>query len=648
MDSSAVWSALSRTDRTVRAVVGIVLVGLVARLAFLGQRVAHYDEGRVAYWALDYLETGEISYRYIVHGPFAQYVNARVFQFLGANDFTMRLAVALVGAALPLLALLFRDRLRDGEVVAMATLLAFNPVLLYYSRFYRSTLFVAAFMTAAFALALRAYDRGKPLLLYPAFGLAALGFASKENAVVYLLCWLGAGALLLDFSLMHPANARSGADAVRKRLGPLVDALSGPEPSTDVVAWGALSLTSLLVFGYAAVSGWVYTAAAGLLIAFVAGALLVDELHPNRRVFSWAEAILGGVVLFVLVSLFFYAPRSPGSAVGLWDAVFDPTQFPTLLDRTWADIDAGLRYWFGGSTEPGCGKDNLIEGYICFLEHTLGVLGQFAVVTVTFAVFGFAVARYAGKRPRPLVMFAGYWGFVSIFGYPLGTDIRAGWIMVNALVPLTIPAGVGLALVGSWGREALVNEDRVGTALTAVILLLVAGLVVAPAVSGVYLEPTSDDNSMVQYAQPQQDMRGTLDDIAAVAAAHEGTDVLFYGDTLVAEPGTGGEPRPECLRLLQGLPLHWYNAADDWNSSCAYNETALDQRLNDSQPAVVIAHSQREAQLDERLTGYDKRFHHLRTIGRELVIYVDEQSLAASQTQSDDVDEDELAAVDRD
>ncbi|MEF8801518.1 MAG: flippase activity-associated protein Agl23 [Halolamina sp.] len=630
MDRSAVMGVLDRTDRTVRTVAGIVALGLLARLVVLGDRVAHYDEGRVAYWALDYLQTGSIRYRYIVHGPFAQYADAAVFGLLGANDFTMRLVVALVGAALPLVALLFRNRLRDSEVVAMAALLAFNPVLLYYSRFYRSTLFVAAFMTAAVGFALRAFDHREPLLLYPAFGLAALGFASKENAVVYVLCWLGAGALVADFSLMNPKSARSGTDLIRRRTRPLVTALSRPNRSTDAVIWTALAAVAVALFGYAAISGWALTAATALLVAFASGVLLLAELFPERAVVPWGKALVAGAGLFLAISLFFYAPRSPGPAVGLWDAVFNPMQFPELLDRTGADIEQGLQYWFGGSTDPGCGKENLIEGYLCFLEHSLGVLADYAAVTVTFSLFGFAVARYTTDRPRPLVMFAGYWGFVSVFGYPLGTDIRAGWVMVNALVPLTIPAGVGLALVGRWGQEMLLEEDRVGTALTAVILLLVAGLVVGPAVSAVYLNPTAGDNSMVQYAQPQQEMRGTLDDIGAIAANDEGTDVLFYGKELVAEPGEGGEPKPECLRLLQGLPLHWYVAADDWGADCAYNQSALNDRLSAEAPAVVIAHAERENELDESLTGYEKRFHHLRTIGREIVIYLDEDELAAA------------------
>ncbi|MFB6220815.1 MAG: flippase activity-associated protein Agl23 [Halolamina sp.] len=631
MDRSAVTAALDRTDSTVRTVGAIVVLGLLARIVFLGNRVAHYDEGRVAYWAYDYLQTGEISYRYIVHGPFAQYVNAALFGLFGTTDFIMRLFVALVGAALPLVALLFRDRLRDAETVAMAALLAFNPVLLYYSRFYRSTLLVAAFMTAAFGFALRASDRNRPALLYPAFALAGLGFASKENAVVYVLCWLGAGALLLDFSLMNPADARTGTEAIARRLRPLERALSGPDRSTDAVLWSGITAVSALLFVYTAVSGWALTAAVALLVGFIAGVMLLDELFPDRAVFPWGEAVLGGAGLFLAISLFFYAPRAPGPAVGLWDAVFDPTLVPQLLDSTWADIERGLNYWFGGSTEPGCGKDNLIAGYLCYLEHSLGVLADYAAVTTTFAVVGFLVARYATDRPRPLVMFAGYWGFVSVFGYPLATDIRAGWVMVNALVPLTLPAGVGLGMVGRWGRRTLLDEDRVGMALTAMVFLLVAGLIVGPAVSAVYLNPTADDNAMVQYAQPQQEMRTTLSDIAAIAPAHEGTDVLFYGSELVAEPGSGGEPRPECLRLLQGLPMHWYAAADGWETACAYNSTALDQRLAEDDPAVVIAHAKRERELANELDGYEKRFHYLRTMGREIVVFVDEDELAAAE-----------------
>lgn len=632
MTDSALLDALRRTDDTVRAVVAVAVVGLFARLLFLGQRVAHFDEGRVAFWALNYLETGEISYRYIVHGPLAQYVNSWLFSALGPTDFTMRLFVAVVGALLPLTALLFRGRLRDTETVIVAVLLAFNPILLYYSRFYRSSLLVAAFMFAAFGFGLRAVDDRRPALFYPAFAFGALGFAAKENAIVYLLCWLGAGALLLDFSLMAPKHYRNGSTAIGARLQPYIDAFSDPNRATDTQLWSLLVAVTVGVFAYVVLSGWPLTALVAGLVLLISVTMLVDVVLPERNVLQWGEALLGSAVLFLVISLFFYAPRAPGPAIGLYDAVFNPLRFPELLNATWGDIQPGLEYWFGGSIEPKCGEETIVGGYICFLQDTAGVLASYAIVVVPFAIVGFLVARYGGERPRPLVMFAGYWGFVSILGYPLATDIRAGWIMVNAVVPLAIPAAIALGLVVRWGWESLAEEDRVGTVLTAVLLLLVVGALVVPAVSASYVSPTSEDNELVQYAQPQQEFRETFDDIGAIAPTHEGTDLLVFGSELVAEPGSGGGMAPECLRLARALPIHWYVAADDVTTQCAYNESALNQQIESGDPAVVIAHVNREEEVRTALDGdYERRTHHLRTIGREVAIFIDEDALAAAE-----------------
>lgn len=586
MDRSAVRSALQDSDRTVRAVVGASLLALLLRVAFLGHRVAHFDEGRVAYWAMEYAETGAISYRFIVHGPFAQYADRWAFALLGHSDFSMRLVVALVGAALPLVALLFRSRLRDGEVVAMAALLAFNPVLIYYSRFYRSSLLVAAFMTAALGFGVAAADRDRPLLLYPAAVFAGLGFASKENAVLYVLCWLGAGALLLDYSLLNPVRAETGRGAVAGRVDRLRALLTGR-----------------------------------------------TSRAARDRVRGWALHVGGGAVAFALVCLFFYAPRAPGPGVGLWEAVFDPRLFPQLLDATWADVSAGLDYWFGGSVEPGCHADNLVDGYVCYLEQFVGTLGRYAAVISAFSVLGFVVERYGTVRPRPLVMFASYWGVASVLGYPLGTDIYGAWITVNALVPLTVPAAVGLAVVGRWGWDAFVAEDRTGTALIAVVFLLVAALLVVPTVGSVYLHPTAEANGLVQYAQPQQDVRPTVEDLGAIAAANDGTDLLFYGDEIVADPETAGPPEPDCTRMVATLPLQWYIRADDVETECAYDAPALEERLGGSDdPPVVIAAVDREGEVVDHLDGdYERRYHHLRTMGREVVVFVDRDALADAE-----------------
>ena len=178
-----------RRDRTALAVAGLAVVALAVRLAALGRRVAHFDEARVAYWTVEYVETGVLFYRPIIHGPLLQHLNAGLFGLFGAGDLVMRLVPALVGGLLPLSALLFRRRLSREAVVSLAFLLALNPVLVYYSRFMRGDILAGAASFVAFACLLRAVDLDDGRYLYPATVALAVGFGAKENVLAYLLAF---------------------------------------------------------------------------------------------------------------------------------------------------------------------------------------------------------------------------------------------------------------------------------------------------------------------------------------------------------------------------------------------------------------------------------------------------------------------------
>ncbi len=214
-------------DRVVQVVLVLTALALVARLFELGARVAHQDEARVGYWTLRYLASGRWEYRPIVHGPFIPVVNRHLFALFGPSDFVARLPMAVLGAAMPATALLFRSRLRDSETVAMALLLAFNPVLLYYSRFMRQDLPLAALALLTLGLAVRAVDttgRSRRRAIYAAglvFGLAA---TTKENVLLYPVAWGGALFLVLDQRLF------GGGDPVDSLLGLL------PDPPAAAVA----------------------------------------------------------------------------------------------------------------------------------------------------------------------------------------------------------------------------------------------------------------------------------------------------------------------------------------------------------------------------------------------------------------------------
>jgi len=508
-------------DRTRRAVLAVTAVALVARFVLLGSRVAHYDEARVAWWGLEYLETGATSYRYIIHGPLMQFLHRPLFAAFGASDFVMRAPVALVGGLLPLVALWFRRHLDDVEVVGLASLLALDPVLLYYSRFARSTVFVAAFCFVSFAALVRWYDGDGAGYLPVAAVFLALGVGAKENAVVYVLCWFGAAALLVVGARVRVAPPVG----TRRRLWPLLADRVETYRSPDAA----------------------------------------------RRL---AVPAAGAAAVLVAVVVFLYAPR--GGEAGLWSGA------PGATLRAMADdIVAGMEHWF----RQGGEKD--LESYRTLLGRFVATSLEYAGVLVGLSVVGFLSELTRREEARRLVLGCSYWGFASVVGYPLGTDIWGSWILVNALVPLAVPAAAGLGRLVVVGREALVDDDRISAAIVAVLLAAAAGHVAIVGVSAAFVEPTGPDNELVQFAQPQQEMREPVDATVAVAERHEGDpDVLFYGTGDVTD-AAGGTRSPERVAWFKTLPWAWY--LDGAGASVTAVDVSGDEPLPEDLPPVVVA-----------------------------------------------------------
>jgi uncharacterized protein (TIGR03663 family) len=609
---------------TVKLVVAVTLLGLVLRTAALGSRVAHFDEGRVAYWALHLRDSGSFAYRYIIHGPFIQHVDSWVFTVAAPTDFTMRLPVAVVGGLLPLTALFFREHLRSDETVLMAAFLALNPVLLYFSRFMRSDVLVAAFMFTAFGLLVRFVDTRKPRYLYGVGAFMALGFASKENAIVYVLTWLGATGLLLAKVLVLP-NGYRDAFCFLRRI-----------PSAGTI-WGRLSGRF-----------W-----ADIRLVRDIGRSFRDRHDSAASVLAaYASHIVLAAMVFGLVSLFFYAPRGAGVAgiehppapaasgdVNFWSGVTSPSLFPELVQATWERVADQYSEWFSPASEKATTTDTSLVGSIeTFYESVDGhyeillkALGYTAAPLLLFSAFGYALDRLGTVEPRHLVPFAAYGGYVSILGYPIGTDIGAPWLAVHVVVPLSIPAAVGLAAVIRWGSESLSADDVTGAAIAAAVVLLVTALVVNTAATRVYTNEHLEGNPLVQYAQPQESLRADLAEMDRIATANgNGTDVVMYhgesgdaydGDDAYVKENRGQwndswwNTRPTCLQWYNSLPLPWYYAADDVDVSCENRPDALVGQAQDGQPPVVITQQIDSTVPVERLeaAGYEPRTHRMRT-----------------------------------
>jgi uncharacterized protein (TIGR03663 family) len=603
----------------------VVVLALLARVVLLGARSAHWDEARVAHWIVHYQDFGAFAYRHIIHGPLIQHVNQVGFSVLGRTDFAMRLPVALVGGLLPATAYLFREHLDRDELVVMALFLAGNSVLLYYSRFMRSDVLVAAFMFAGLGMLVRYSDTRRARYLYAFGALAALGIASKENAVVYVLTWLGAAALLLDTGLYRPREDRTGWDRIeRSRVGSLGRALFG------------LALVPL--------DGW--------------AALRSRTGDPRRTARRWlrlsGQAALA-VAVFLAVVVFLFAPRGQGLsgiylnglppgqdtvALGLWEAVGRPAAFPGFVADTLTYTWGELTNWFGAASQPGCGKDTVIGGYVCFLGRFAEVLLTNAAVLGIAALFGFLYERYAAAGSRNLVMFAGYTGAVSVVGYPLGTDIFGAWLVVHALVPLSIPAAVGVARVYRWGREAALSGDDAAAAAVGLLLLVAAVGVAGPTVTDAYADHSGPTNNLVQYAQPTDDLDPVADRLAAVTADHEGgPDLLLYSPTdgdssLVRNVSADRFPkifRPVCSNWPETLPLNWYLVRENASVACetgagttaSPEETAARLVAGDPPPLILTRADALPPDADA-LAAYEHATYRIRKTDTDVSVFVHE------------------------
>ena len=594
---------LREIDRTLLSLCVVAAAALFVRFVGVGTRVFHWDEGRVGYWTLRYADSGIFEYNPIIHGPFLPLVNSTVFDLLAPTDAVARLVVAVVGGLLPLAAWLFRDHLDDVEVVTLGLLLAFNPVLVYYGRFMRNDVLVAAFSVFALGFAIRALSTRDVHRLYPAVALVALAFTTKGNALLYLLCYAGATALVFDHLLVRARRrGRTVRNVVRAWF-------------TD--AWRTIRLAA-------------------------AGEIGAGQPQPatHRRTVVWAAAhAVGMAVTFLAVIVWFFAPRP-----ALWAALSDPSLLPGVFqEATVGSARELVDLWMSGDMQE--------HDYLEYAFGLASTMANAAAVVSVFAVVGIAADTIEGRN-RLFVAFCFYWGLASFVGYPAATDIEAGWTATHVVVPLTVPAAVGVAFVARqflagidvatlWdrvrgGSGRIVSGDAVAVALAGLLLLGALAGVLLP--TATYWNSTNPDHTeLVQFAQPQNDLRESLDDVEAIVAAHDdGPDVLFVGAdhstrgmTFYVDNESDNDQKPAGAGWYDRLPLPWYleRAGADVESSAPDTDPA---GVAESAPPVVIAVAEDRETLAPHLDGYVVREHEARLWGFRIAIFLEEDALAAA------------------
>jgi uncharacterized protein (TIGR03663 family) len=177
----------------------ILFVGCLLRLVALGTMPLHGDEAVGAMVSRDVRETGSFEYRSANrHGPFQYYRGGAAMTVLGESDTAIRFPYAVSGCLLVAAALGLRRRMPEGGWLVGASVLAFSPTVLYYSRYaiQEIDLALASLLLLTCGAAFAASGNGRALV---GLLLAAGWMVTIKETFVILWGCLALAALLGSF-----------------------------------------------------------------------------------------------------------------------------------------------------------------------------------------------------------------------------------------------------------------------------------------------------------------------------------------------------------------------------------------------------------------------------------------------------------------
>ncbi|MFC6786220.1 flippase activity-associated protein Agl23 [Halobaculum halobium] len=299
-----------------------------------------------------------------------------------------------------------------------------------------------------------------------------------------------------------------------------------------------------------------------------------------------------------------------------------------LYEATWG---AGEKFWgtWAAGTHSG-------HPYVPYVWDIVETLAYGSGVLVVLAVVGFLADGYGEARgTRSVVAYATYWGAASLVGYPVATDIQAPWAAVHIVLPLSIPAAVGLASIGDSMRDAVETGDAVTAGLAGLIVLAAVGGVAAPN-ADYWNSASAEDKQVLQWAQPENDYKHALEDAGAVARDNEGTDVLWVGTSTprgtrlyVSDESSVDRMPPGGPSWHSRLPTPWYLELHDANVTSTPPEARFEGLPPaEEMPPVVIAKPSDAEELETRLDGYESREYAFRLWTERIVVFIDEAALA--------------------
>lgn len=447
--------------------IGLVLVALAMRVWELGDRAMHHDESLHALYSWYITEGRGYDHDPLLHGPLQFHLNALVFFLFGDNDATARIAYALAGTGLVALPWLLREWLGRMGAMSAALLLAFSPTLLYFSRFARNDILVAA-LTLGLVIVVWRYMRDRqPVCLYIAAGLLALAFATKETIYITLF---SIGAFLAFLSLGDARDVVLGRLKLSEISAPsavllVLFTLSLPmAAAASSVVQGPLGVTLLNEDPTAGRVG--LPLEGGRYVAIIVTAALAAVSVALGLMWDWRRWLLcAGIFWAVYVLLFTGFLGSPfGVVTGIWQSL-----------GYWLaqqDVGRGGQPWYYyfviGSNYEFLVAAAAVGGAVWYWMRGGGLAPLDAVWTAPRREHN----QDAFASPSLFVVFLIFWGVVNFVVFTLAAE-KMPWLLTHIMLPGALLAGFALGrLAETTPWRSVVREGAwLALPLTALALL---------------------------------------------------------------------------------------------------------------------------------------------------------------------------------
>ncbi len=463
----------------------LALIALVMRLWELGARAFHYDEVLHVFYSWHFAQGQGYQHMPMMHGPFQFDGTALIFFLFGDSDFTARLLPAIFGTALVVLPYFLRRQLGRWGSLAVATLLAFSPLLLYYSRYARNDIYIVFWSLLIVICMWRYFEERKARYLYIGAAALSLSFCTKEVSYITV-------AIIALFLLI--VAAWELVSRLRKRL----DLKELSAPAEFLIMIGTLSLPLFGALWWAAYTNLDSGLEKVLIVLLLSGVCIVFAICAVVGIlWNWRRLLISAIIFYGIFTLLYTSFfTNPGGFVsGIWGTV------DYWIEQQ--EVARGGQPWF----------------------YYIMLLPIYEFLPLLFAFVG---AVYYAIKGNLFSRFLVYWVVVSLLLYSFSGE-KMPWLSLHIALPVILLGGVFIGRL-LQGLEWRWVKPRIAQVSTVLVLLFLFSSTVYIACQESYQEG-DEPPQMLLYAGMSSDVPRIMDQIEELAEeTGEGKEIAITLD----------------------------------------------------------------------------------------------------------------------